>query len=33
MFLRLADEEHNHYLVLSDACSSLTNRREWDIPG
>ena len=32
MFRRLAEEEHSHYLVLSDAYFSLSNGRGWDVP-
>jgi len=32
MFRRLAEEEHGHYLVLSDAYFSLSNQRGWDVP-
>jgi rubrerythrin len=31
MFRRLAEEEHGHYVALSDAYFSLSNRRGWDV--
>jgi rubrerythrin len=32
MFERLAEEEHIHYLILSDVYWSLNNRGEWPVP-
>lgn len=32
MFERLAEEEHDHYLILSDAYWSLNDRGVWEVP-
>lgn len=32
MFEQLAEEEHNHYLILSDAYWSLNDRGVWEVP-
>jgi rubrerythrin len=33
MFERLAEEEHDHYLILNDAYWSLNDRGVWTVPG
>jgi rubrerythrin len=33
LFEKLAEFEHNHYLILSDAYWSLDDRGVWTVPG